>query len=284
MRSFKRMYTPQNIPLDAITATTLPRDRTVICPQAQTELQSSIAANGLRIPIEVYKTETGHALISGYRRLLAFQTLYDATGHEKYTQIPAIIREPANQQAALADMVAENEVRQNLSPWERGQIAVTTTNTGVFDTIDAAMATLYPQITRQKRSKLRAVIEVVEALSGQLHDPELLSENQLIRLAHALRLDWAEIIIAAIGEENDNTCADQWHRLLPVLQEVEARAAQNRSTNPNHPRRLSHPKKGVYIRREETKNGYILHITGRQANDMLVTSVLEDIELMMGPA
>jgi ParB family chromosome partitioning protein len=278
------MKTPRKIPLDQINATDLPRDRTLICQDAQTELQASIARSGLRIPIEVHQTETGLALISGYRRLLAFQTLHEATQNEKYAQIAAIIRDPMDKQTALAAMVEENEVRQNLSPWERARIAVTTTNQALFDTIDAAIAKLYPQISRQKRAKLRAVTEVIEALSGHLIDPELLTENQLMRLAQALRLNWAEIIITTIGEQNDKTCADQWHRLLPVLQEVEARFTQNQTTNPNHPRRLSRPKKGVSIRRERTQNGYILHITGRQANDMLVTSVLEDIERMMGPA
>jgi ParB family transcriptional regulator, chromosome partitioning protein len=278
------MYTPQNIPLDAIDTQLLPRDRTLICTEAQTELQSSIAQNGLRLPIEVYKTDTGFALISGYRRLLAFQSLHTLTDNDQYAKIPAVIRNPADKQAALAAMVEENEIRQNPSPWERARIAIVTTDTGVFATLDAALAALYPQISRQKRAKLRAVAEVVEGLGGQLIDPELLSENQLIRLSQILRLGWTEIVITTLGEHRDKTCADQWHRLLPVIQEVEKRVSENRSTNPNCPRRLSRPKKGVSIRREKTRNGYILHITGRQANDMLVTEVLEEIERWMGPA
>jgi len=273
------MYTPQNIPLDAIDTGLLPRDRTLICADAQTELQSSIAQNGLRMPIEVYKTDTGFALISGYRRLLAFQSLHALTGNDQYTKISAVLRNPADKQAALAAMIEENEIRQNPSPWERARIAIVTTNTDVFATLDAALATLYPQISRQKRAKLRAMAEVVEGLDGQLIDPELLSENQLIRLSQILRLGWTDIVITTLGECRDKTCTDQWHRLLPVIQE-----AENRSTNPNCPRRLSRPKNGVSIRREKTRNGYILHITGRRANGMLVTTVLEEIERWMGPA
>ncbi len=278
------MYTPQNIPLDAIDTGLLPRDRTLICADAQTELQSSIAQNGLRMPIEVYKTDTGFALISGYRRLLAFQSLHALTGNDQYTKISAVLHNPADKQAALAAMIEENEIRQNPSPWERARIAVVTTNTDVFATLDAALATLYPQISRQKRAKLRAMAEVVEGLDGQLIDPELLSENQLIRLSQILRLGWTDIVITTLGECRDKTCTDQWHRLLPVIQEAEKRISENRSTNPNCPRRLSRPKNGVSIRREKTRNGYILHITGRRANGMLVTTVLEEIERWMGPA
>jgi hypothetical protein len=73
------MEKPQNIPLTAIDTATLPRDRTFIDADAQAELQSSIQQNGLRMPIELYKTDTGYALISGFRRLIAIQSLHEIT-------------------------------------------------------------------------------------------------------------------------------------------------------------------------------------------------------------
>jgi len=278
------MNTPQNIPLNDIDTTTLPRDRTLICADAQAELQSSIAQNGLRLPIELYKTETGYALISGYRRLMAFETLHTATDDERYKTIPALIRTPVNKQAALAAMVEENEIRQNLSPWERARITVTTQGAGLFETLDAALATLYPQISRQKRAKLRAITEVVDILDGHLIDPELLTENQLMRLAQCLRLGWTDIIITALSEQNDPSGTTQWQRLLPVMGESETLITQNRSTNPKCPRRLSRPLKGICIRREKTQDGYVLHISGRRATGALMTDVLDEIERWLGPA
>ncbi len=272
----------QNIPLNEIDTTTLPRDRTIIDADAQQELQTSIAQNGLRLPIEVYPIKTGYGLISGYRRLTAIQTLSETTKDSKYTTITALIRTPKNRQEALAAMVEENEVRQNLSPWERARIIITAHDAGIFDSITTALTTLYPQISRQKRSKLRAITEVIEVLDGHLIDPEQLTQNQLIRLANILRLDWGKIIIAAIDEQNDLSSTTQWNRLLPIIQEAETRLSENRSTAPNRPHRLSTPKNGINIRRECTPNGYLLHITGKHATDMLITSVLDQIELWLG--
>lgn len=236
------MNTPQNIPLNDIDTTTMPRDRTLICANAQAELQASIAQNGLRLPIEVYRTETGYALISGYRRHMAFQTLLSDTDDPRYKPSPPSCAPPENRQAALAAMVEENEIRQNLSPWERARITVTTKNAGLFETLDAALATLYPHISRQKRSKLRAITEVVDTFEGHLKDPELLTENQLTRLAQCLQLGWVDIILTAISEQKDQSCSTQWQRLLPILQEAETLIAQQ---TPNAPAACPTPAKAL---------------------------------------
>ena len=62
----------------------------------------------------------------------------------KYTHVSALLRSPAGQAEAMAAMVEENEVREALSPWDRGRIALAATDMGVFDTLDAALATLFP--------------------------------------------------------------------------------------------------------------------------------------------
>ena len=272
------MDTPQNIPLNDIDTTTLPRDRTFIDADAQAELQASITQNGLRLPIEIHPTNTGYALISGYRRLTAFQSLYETTQNTQYRTIPALIRTKTNRQNILAAMVEENEIRQNLSPWERAHIVVTAYDMEIFGTIDTALTTLYPHISRRKRAKLRAITEVVEVLDGHLIDPESLTQNQLIRLAQCIRLDWSKIIIAAIAEQRDPSSTTQWTRLLPIIQEAEMLVTENRSTNPNRPRRLIHPRAGITVRREVTREGYLLYITGKRATSALMTSVLDDIE------
>lgn len=261
------------IPIEKIEAHALPRDRKVIDADAQKELAQALAAFGLRTPIEVFETTDGFGLISGYRRLMAAKTL-------GWSDIEAKLLHPDNTAAALAAMVEENEVRQNLSPWERASIAVAAQAQGHFETIDAAVLGLFPQASRQKRAKLRAMADVVDALDGLLVDPETLSERKLTRIAGVLTLGWQDLIEATL--EDAETAETQWQLLDPVLREAETCRAENKPTHPQHPKRLSHPYRGVKIRRERTRNGFLLHITGQGATDPLVSDVLDNIETMFG--
>lgn len=271
------------IPLDKIDPHALIRDRSLIDAAAQTELQRSIAATGLRQPIEVVPTgDDGYGLLSGYRRLAATRALFDLTGQDRYAAIDCVVRDPASRQAALAEMVAENDIRQPLSPWEKAAIAVSALRAGLFETLDLALAGLYPHAARQKRAKLRALAEVVEALDGTLTDPETLSEARLLRIAAALRLGWGELIETALTEGPDHSAA-QWLRILPLLEESEQLTARGESTHPDRPKRLlrlNSAHRNTVIRRERTRYGFLLHITGKGATDPLVDEVFREIERM----
>ncbi|MDF0603780.1 ParB/RepB/Spo0J family partition protein [Psychromarinibacter sp. C21-152] len=266
------------IPTDQIDPHALPRDRTVLDADALDELQRSILANGLRQPIEVWQTDTGYALLSGYRRLMAVTRLHEATEQDRWTEIDAVLRSPPDRVAAMAAMVEENEVRQALSPWERAAVAVASVDAGTFDTVDAALRRLYPFLNRQKRARLRAVAEVVEELDGLLTDPEDLSEQRLQRIAAAIRLGWSELITAALAEVRRRSPCVQWETLAPVLAEAESVVATGGPTSPNRPKRLSTPRPGVHIRRERTRRGFVLHVTGQGATDALVTEILDEVE------
>lgn len=270
------------IPLTQIDPHALLRDRTILDPDALEELQRSIATAGLRTPVEVYETDTGYALLSGYRRLMAVKRLHDLTSAPQWAEIDAVLRTPADTQAALAAMVEENEIRQNLSPWERAAIATACVTAGTFATLDEALRTLYPHASRQKRARLRAVAEVVEALDGQLTDPETLSESRLLRLSAVLRLGWGSLIEAALSPVRGRPAPVQWDTLSPLLTEAETLAAEGRPTTPNRPKRLLRPRCGLMIRREKTRAGYLLHVTGSSATDAVVEEVLEEIERMFG--
>ncbi len=274
------------IPLDAIDADALPRDRTRIDPADLAELQRSILASGLRVPIEVFPVEgdTPYALISGYRRLAAFRALNELNRAGDYAEIEAILRQPADIEGALHAMVEENDIRAETSPWERAAIAVATYRQEVFDTIDAAIAALFPHAARQKRAKLRAIAEVVEALEGLLVDPETLTERRLLRIANLLRLGWGEIVETALEESRAQSAHDQWKLLAPILQEAETLVVTGRSTAPQSPKRLSRPHPGVIIRRERTRHGFLFHVTGHKASSALTNEILSQIELMFSPA
>ena len=242
------------IPTTLIDADALPRDRTLLDPHAQDELQGSIRAHGLRMPIEVYATGDRYALLSGYRRLTAIRALHDLTGLDEYTQIDALLRTPDSRAEALAAMVEENEQRQPLSPWERGRIALATVEDGTFATLD-----------------------------GTLTDPESLSENKLLRLATALRNGWGELLVTAIEQKEVTQIDTQWSAIRPVLDEHDAILKGDHNPSPTQPRRLAHPRAGVTIRRERLANGWCLYVTGRGASERIVGEALEQVEYLLGP-
>ncbi len=137
--------TVHHIPLAEIDDAALTRDRGALDETALTELRLSIAASGLRMPVELWplsepRPPQRYGLLSGLRRLQAFQALHELTGDERYAAIPAFLRAPASMAEALAGMVEENEIRASLSPWERGRIALLAHRQEVFGTIEASRA------------------------------------------------------------------------------------------------------------------------------------------------
>ncbi len=176
------------VPLDAIDAEAIARDRTAADPAAFDELVNSIVLNGLRMPIELFGLASPdpaapeYGLISGHRRLAAYRHLRDLRGNGDFATIPALLRNPADIAGVYAAMVEENEIRRDLSPWERAAIAVTARDNGVFETIEQAIDGLYPVATRQKRTRLRDIAFLVQETDGLLTDPEDISENRLLRL------------------------------------------------------------------------------------------------------
>ncbi|MBE0467390.1 MAG: ParB/RepB/Spo0J family partition protein, partial [Candidatus Desulforudis sp.] len=90
---------------------TSPRQtRRAFSPDKLTELASSIEEVGLVQPIVVRQSGDGYELVSGERRLRAFQAL----GRER---IPAVVSEMPEAEAAAAVLI-ENIQREDLSPVE----------------------------------------------------------------------------------------------------------------------------------------------------------------------
>ena len=140
------------IPIDQIDDKALERDRTSSDAAQFEELWFSILKFGLRQPIEVYTYATPidvpYALISGARRLAAFRHLHQTMGLPKFASIPTFIREPTSRADAMVAMVQENDIRAELSPWERARIAVVARDHNYYPTIDAAIEALYPNASR----------------------------------------------------------------------------------------------------------------------------------------
>ena len=174
------------VPLAKIDRDYLRRDRMQVEEEELQELIASIRANGLRSPIEVVALEEGgYGLVSGFRRLEAFARLNLSV--EGFDEIPAFLRRGAESAAAYVSMVEENELRANLTPYERGRIAVLVAGQGVFASVEEAVEQLFAAASKAKRSKVRSFAAVHEGLGDLLQFPNLLSEKAGLKLAAALR-------------------------------------------------------------------------------------------------
>jgi ParB family chromosome partitioning protein len=274
------------LPLDSIDAEALPRDRSAADPEALAELQASIAASGQRQPIEVFELAEPegplrYGLISGWRRLHAIRTLA-ARDPARPATVAALVRTPTTLAEAMAEMVEENDIRATLSPWEQGRVALTARSAGIFPTLDAAIDGLYPSATRQRRARLRSLARVAEALEGALDTPEQLTLRQMLRLATALRAEFAPLLRHVAAEQMGNGLAAQWQALLPVLDEAEASLKDPTPYAPGRPRRLVHLPRRLVLRRERTPRGWSLHLTGPDATAPLMERLIDEVERLVG--
>ncbi len=274
-----------------IDADALPRDRTTLDEAALAELETSILLDGLRQPIEVWAFQTPrtndtgdgarYGLISGMRRLTAFRRIHKSRPEAR---IPAFLRRPRDIPDAMAKMIAENEIRSEISPWEKGRIIVQSVAEDIFPTLDAAVAGLYPTLDKQRRARLRAVAEVVHEIGDRLlTNPETLMLTQLTRIAEAIRRGLGDLIQHALMQSHDRSPEGQWKLIRAILDEADHDARNPRSGyRPGRPRRMIQPRVSLYIRREKTPEGWSLRFTGPDATGPLMEDIMDYVEQQFG--
>jgi ParB family transcriptional regulator, chromosome partitioning protein len=277
-----------HLPLSEIREDALLRDRCHLDPIALEDLAASNARDGLRQPIEVWALSQPSAtqrygLISGLRRLTALRLLNQRNPGSHGT-IAAFLRTPASIADAMAQMIAENEIRENLTPWERGLTLAAAVAQDLFPTIDAAVAALHPTATKQKRTRLRSLALVAEELEGCITTPELLSQTQIERLAACLRGGLGDLIHQILKENRHKSLPSQWAALLPTLAEALTPETDPTPTSPARPRRLLHLKQGLTIRREKSVGGWSLKFSSPEARSGgLMDDVMDHIERWFQP-
>lgn len=285
------------IPLDDIDESAMIRDRMTMSEEAITELRMSIAAHGLRLPIEVYELEQPgragrrYGLLSGYRRLLATRGLLELTEAAKYQKIRALIRPREDTGHAFISMIEENEIREELSHFERGRIAVIAAKQGAFTNTEDAVDKLYATGSKAKRSKIRSFALIFEELGDMLQFPEHLTERRGLRLAAALRRGAEGQLRALLSEYSANDAEDEWSALEPAVNDLEA-APQDRSRG-GRPR--SKPplrygwaddqtlvtSAGITIKRAADDKGYILRFEGKALTSDLMESLVLEIRALL---
>ena len=285
------------LPVDRIDEGAMIRDRMVMNEGEMQELRLSIAANGLRLPIEVFELGGAggqgprYGLLSGYRRLHAVRALRDLTRDAKYDHIRALVRPRTQADAAFVAMVEENEVREELSHFERGRIAVIAANQGAFANVEDAVNRLFATGSKAKRSKVRSFALIFEELGDMLRFPEALTEKRGLRLSAALRNGAEARLRKALSGVSPDDAEEEWQLLEPLLAQLE--------DAPRSPARGGRPRgkatvqqgwiddltirtaSGITIRRARDGNAHVLRLEGRALDSDLMDSLMVEIQALL---
>ncbi|VDC20147.1 ParB/RepB/Spo0J family partition protein [Pseudogemmobacter humi] len=272
------------IPLDEIEADALVRDRAALSAEEMEELKSSIARNGLRLPVEVFALPGGgYGLLSGYRRVMAFRALKSLTKDARYDRIRAILREPGAMGGAFAAMVEENEIRAGLSQFERGRIAVIAAQQGAFLNVEAAVDGLFPMASRAKRSKIRSFALIFEELGDMLAFPDSIREKDGLRLATALREGAEARLREHLACERPETPEEEAALIEAALAGLTPKAPDPRKGG--RPRRAAARRvvlsSGYELEAQEDARGWSIRLGGRIVDRELVETVIREISRLL---
>ena len=176
-----------DLPLSAIDATHLHRDRMHLDPDEMEALKASIASRGQQAPIEVVAlADNRFGLISGARRLAALTVLHRDSGDDRFGRVKALLRPFDKAPEAYLAMVEENEIRADLSFYERARLAAEAARIGVFASPSAAVKALFVHAPPAKRSKILNFVALHDAIGPALRFPEAIPEKLGLALAKAL--------------------------------------------------------------------------------------------------
>ena len=182
------------LPLAQVEDGWLVRDRLTPEGEEFEALVASLRAHGQRMAVEVTELGAGaggdrYGLISGWRRLTALRRLHAETGEARFATVLAVLRRPEGAQAAYLAMVEENEIRADLSHYERARIAARAAEAGVFADDRAALKALFGAASRPRRSKIGTFLAIYRALDGHLRFPAAIPERLGLQLGRALETD-----------------------------------------------------------------------------------------------
>jgi len=214
-----------DLPLEQIVVDHLVRDRLVVDETEMRGLMTSLRSRGQQTPVEVMQLGDGRSgLISGWRRCRALALLAEEERNHDPTVL-ALLRKPEEASDAYLAMVEENEVRVDLSYFERARIVAKAVEEGVFGSERTALQVLFRSASRAKRSKIGSFLPVVRALDGQLRFPHVLGERLGLGLAQALSDDpgFPDRLQARLAEAEIDSPEAETALLTKVL------AAQNQS-------------------------------------------------------
>jgi ParB family chromosome partitioning protein len=199
-------------------------------PDELASLTASIRDRGQQMPVEVVALADGrYGLVSGARRLAALTTLRDENGEPRFATVKALLRPFNAAPEAYLAMVEENEIRADLSFYERGRLAYEAARLGVFDTPAAAVKMLFQHAPAPKRSKILSFVALHEALGNDLRFPEAIPEKLGLALVKAIQ-DNAEMTARLrdlLRGERADTASDERRVLEAVLRPEAGEVSQD---------------------------------------------------------
>ena len=224
-----------DLPLSAVEATHLQRDRMHMDPDDMASLKASIRDRNQQMPIEVVALAGGrYGLVSGARRLSALTALFQETGDARFATVKALLRPFDAAPEAYLAMVEENEIRADLSFYERGRLAHEAARIGVFDSPAAAVRMLFQHAPAPKRSKILSFVALHEALGDVLRFPEAIPEKLGLALVKAMDADPAMASqVKARLENSDPDSASAERTILEAALRPEAAAKPDADTQDN---------------------------------------------------
>ncbi|QEW23239.1 plasmid partitioning protein ParB (plasmid) [Paracoccaceae bacterium] len=196
------------IALDRIDDHALSRDRRQLDRDGEpwAELKDSLRARGQQTPIEVTAPQDDGGLfrlVSGYRRLSALRELFAETGDDSFATVKALVAERPETVDAMIAMVEENEIRQDVSFYERGRICCLAAEQGICETVDEAIQVLFANSSRNRRYKIRNFTVVHSLVGTYLDYPEAIGERLGARLAQALKEGRADELVAVLADRGE---------------------------------------------------------------------------------
>ncbi|WP_108862149.1 ParB N-terminal domain-containing protein [Ruegeria sp. Alg231-54] len=265
-RADRRMI--ELLPLAEIDGHHLVRDRLEQNEEEMGALVASLRLRGQQMPVEVVALPTpvggcSYGLISGWRRLTALRRLFKETGDSEFEHIRAMVITPDTAQDAYLAMVEENEIRVNLSHYERARIAVQAMKEGVYPTQKAALQGLFGNAARSKRSKIGSFIALVESFDAALWFPSAISEKLGLALVREMGRDpgFADSLKERLCKTPRESAEAEMQILSLALEGPQDRT----DPKPPMPRRLRSPGPSA------------------TPGEQIVTSVSEGIELRFTP-
>ncbi len=181
------------VPLEAVVADKLMRDRAPGADEDLQELMLSIREIGLSNPLRVEAREDGkYELIQGMRRLMAFRALHAETGDPAFATIPVGIVPAENElHTSYRRMVDENLIRKDISFAEMATLArrYAEDPANQCPEVSEAVSVLFKSASDQKRSYIRAFAELLTRLEKLLEHPQKIPRNVGVELKRALDRD-----------------------------------------------------------------------------------------------
>ena len=181
------------IPIAAVDATKLIRDRSRRVDPELDDLKASILAVGLSNPIRVEQVAEGrYELVQGWRRLSAYRELFAETGDERFARIPAgLMARGETIQDLYRRMVDENMVRKDISWAEMARLAQGYAEDPSVDCddLDEAVNILFASAGPQKRSYIRRFAFLMRAMEKVLEHPEAIPRALGLEVAHRLEAE-----------------------------------------------------------------------------------------------